>query len=76
MQSDRFLLFDAVTRAMAELGNAGGVVVVLDDLHRADEASLALLRFLVSSLHDMSILVIGTYRDTELAVDDVTRRDT
>jgi hypothetical protein len=40
-------------------------VIVLDDLHEADPASLLLLRFVARELHDARLLVIGTYRDLE-----------
>jgi predicted ATPase len=36
---------------------------VLDDLHRADEPTLALLSFLVQTVADAPILIVGTYRD-------------
>jgi len=42
-------------------------VVVLDDLHWADKASLALLRHLGAADTSMRVLVVGTYRDNELA---------
>src|SRR5262249_5955973 len=42
------------------------LVVVLDDLHWADEASLRLLRFLAGALADARLLVLGTYRDVEV----------
>ena len=41
------------------------LLLVFDDLHRADEASIALLRFVVLSVREVALLVLGTYRDTE-----------
>ena len=73
-QPDRFLLFDAVSRTLAERSRRSGLVVVLDDLHRADDASLALLRFLTTSLHAVPLLLVGTYRDTELPADGALHR--
>jgi ATP/maltotriose-dependent transcriptional regulator MalT len=73
-QTDRFLLFDAVTNTLAERARVEGLVLVLDDLHRADEASLALLRFLTASLHTAPLLLIGTYRDTELPAEGPLHR--
>ena len=46
------------------------LVVVVDDLHWADVSSLRLLVFLARQLHDAAVLVIGTYRDVEVAVGD------
>jgi len=42
---------------------SGGLVVVIEDLHDADEASLALLRHLVREVADSWLLIIGTHRD-------------
>ena len=43
------------------------VVLVLDDLQWADKASLQLLRHLVAAEQPMRVLVLGTYRDSELS---------
>ena len=42
-------------------------MLVLDDLHWADKPSLLLLEFLAQELRQSRLLVIGTYRDTELS---------
>lgn len=46
-----------------------GLLLVFDDLHWADEASLLVLRHLAPHLAQMSLMVAATYRDTELARD-------
>lgn len=43
-------LFDSVGSYLCEVARSGPLVVVLEDLHVADQASLDLLRFLVTSL--------------------------
>ena len=43
------------------------VVLVLDDLQWADKASLQLLRHLIAADQPMRVLVLGTYRDSELS---------
>ncbi len=43
------------------------VVLVLDDLQWADNASLALLRHLAAADRSLRVLLLGTYRDTELS---------
>jgi hypothetical protein len=48
----------------------GPLVVVVDDLHWADVSSLRLLVFLARQLHDAAALIIGTYRDVEVAAGD------
>jgi DNA-binding SARP family transcriptional activator len=66
----RFRLFDAIAAFLHGLGNERGLVVVLDDLHAADEPSLLLLEFLAQNLADARVLVLGAYRDTETAPGD------
>jgi DNA-binding CsgD family transcriptional regulator len=65
--SERFRLFDDVTEAV--LGSAGerGLVVVLDDVHRADEPSLLLLRHLAERINGARLLVVATFREVEPA---------
>jgi class 3 adenylate cyclase len=62
----RFRLFDAMTSCLRSAAAGRGLVVVLDDLHWADRASLLLLGFLAGELADTRLLVIGTYRDVEV----------
>ena len=40
---------------------------MIDDLHRADEASLRLLAYLSETLWPAAIGLVVTYRDTEVA---------
>jgi DNA-binding CsgD family transcriptional regulator/tetratricopeptide (TPR) repeat protein len=42
-------------------------VIVIEDIHWADEATLDLMRFLTRRIHAASVLVIVTYRDDWLA---------
>jgi predicted ATPase len=60
---DRFRLFDSLTRFMRRAVSDRPLVLVLDDLHRADDSSLLLLRFLTRELADARLLVVATYRD-------------
>lgn len=63
----RFRLFDAVASLLAEAAAARPIVLVLDDLHAADRSSLLLLSFVARTLRDARVLIVGTYRDGELA---------
>jgi tetratricopeptide (TPR) repeat protein len=45
-------------------------VLVLDDLHAADEPSLLLLRFFAGELAEIPAVVVGTYREEEAAKDE------
>jgi predicted ATPase len=60
----RFALFAEVRRRLAGAARPSGLVLVLDDLQWADEASAALLTDVVQQLRGTSILVFATYRDS------------
>lgn len=64
-EAERYLLFAAVVDLLEQ---AAPLVLVLDDLHWADRPTLQLLRHLVAADHFSKILVIATYRSTD--VDD------
>jgi DNA-binding SARP family transcriptional activator len=66
----RFRLFDATARFLKAAAAERPLVLVLDDLHAADEPSLVLLRFLAGEIRDSRILVVGTYRDVDPTVGD------
>ncbi|HEU4430771.1 MAG TPA: AAA family ATPase, partial [Myxococcota bacterium] len=62
----RFRLFDALAGFVRRLAQERTLVLVLDDLHWADEASLRAFGFLASELREGRVLMIGTYRDVEV----------
>src|SRR5262245_11011475 len=62
----RFRLFDSITSLLTAAGRDRPIVIVLDDLHWADEPSLLLLRFATRELGTSGLLILGTYRDVEL----------
>ena len=64
-------LFRALLRQVSEPGTLN--VLVVEDVHWADEASVNLLRFLGRRLWDAPVLLIATYRDDGLAVGDPLR---
>ncbi|HEY7908180.1 MAG TPA: AAA family ATPase [Thermomicrobiales bacterium] len=59
-------LFRQVLDFLTALTAARPIVLLLDDLHWADPASLELLRFLARSLAALPLLLIATYRSDEL----------
>lgn len=61
----RFRLHDGIGRALADLAADQPVVVVLDDLHWADEQSLAVLDQVIRGLAGDRVLIVGAYRDAE-----------
>jgi hypothetical protein len=66
----RFRLFDSFSRLLRNAAREGPIVLILDDLHAADEPSLLLLRFVSMDLADASVVLLAIYREGELAPDD------
>ncbi len=60
-------MFEAIRRLLAAACEHQALVLVLDDLHWADAPSLRLLEFLAPEIADMPLLLVGTYRATELS---------
>ncbi|WP_061299029.1 BTAD domain-containing putative transcriptional regulator [Herbidospora cretacea] len=58
----RFLLHDAIARALERRAARGPLLIVLEDAHWADAATLKLLTFLGAELHRVPLLVIVTVR--------------
>jgi DNA-binding SARP family transcriptional activator/type II secretory pathway predicted ATPase ExeA len=65
----RSRLFEAVGALLCEAAQRTPVVLVLDDLHWADKATLLLLKYLMRYPRDARLMVLGTYRETELELD-------
>ena len=63
--SARFLLFDATTSFVMNISAITPILLVLDDLHVADTASLLMLRFAAGEIAHNRILAIGAYRDPD-----------
>ncbi|HEU5161333.1 MAG TPA: BTAD domain-containing putative transcriptional regulator [Streptosporangiaceae bacterium] len=61
----RFRLFDAVTRLLCRAAAERPLLLALDDLHRADAASLRLLQFLAREVAGARLLIVGAYRDLD-----------
>jgi len=64
-EAARFQIFRAVAALLARASRRQPLVLVLDDLHAADQSSLLLLRFLARELRSTRLLMLGTYRDVE-----------
>ena len=62
----RFRLYAQVERLLKDAAASRPLVVVIDDLHRADDASLRLLGYLSEALWPAPVGLIVTYRDTEV----------
>jgi DNA-binding CsgD family transcriptional regulator/tetratricopeptide (TPR) repeat protein len=64
-------LFRALLRQVSEPGTLS--VLVVEDIHWADEATIDLLRFLGRRLWDAPVLLIATYRGEDVAAGDPLR---
>jgi len=68
-KSHQLFLFDAVAEVLAEVAAESGLLLVVEDLHWADQSTRDLLRYLVSRLDRQQLFVVGSYR-----ADDLHRR--
>jgi tetratricopeptide (TPR) repeat protein len=66
VEEGRFHIYDALLALLTAAAERSGLVVVLDDLHAADEASLLALSFIAHAIGDKKILIVGTHRDVGL----------
>jgi predicted ATPase len=65
--------FDVAAALISELGRGGRVVLVVEDVHWADEATLDVIRFVSRRIGQVPGLVALTYRDDQLARDHPLR---
>ena len=63
---DRDHLYGAFLRALRQYARVAPVIVVIEDLHWADEATLGMLQFLVAEAGPTPFLVLATYRSDEI----------
>jgi adenylate cyclase len=59
-------LFDSFAAWCASLAREEPLLLVVEDVHWADSGTLALLRSLAQRLHEMPVLLVLTFRDTEV----------
>ncbi len=64
-ESERIRLLEALFRCLASLAQGRPLLVVLEDLHWAQSASIGLLDFLVRRISAVPIVIVVTYRDDE-----------
>jgi DNA-binding CsgD family transcriptional regulator len=64
--TEQHRLFDAVGSWLAAASRHAPLVLVLDDLQWAAKPTLLLLRHVARSSERMRLLILGTYRDTEV----------
>jgi class 3 adenylate cyclase len=65
-ETERYLLFEAIAGWLEAQSQIAPTLLVLDDLHWAAEPTLHMLRHVMACDRSLNVLVIGTYRDTEV----------
>ncbi len=68
---ERFEVFEAVGSFLRARARAAPLLLVFDDLHMADGATLELLSFVARGLRASRIAVVATWRDAEARAADV-----
>lgn len=63
---ERMRLFDSLADVVAAVSAVEPLVLVLDDIHWADKPSLLMLRHLLRRPESIRLLILATYRDTDL----------
>ena len=66
----RYRLFEVITRVLQEIARTKPLVLLLDDFHWADTASLQLLHHIAAEIRHHPILLLITYRQEELETDE------
>lgn len=83
-ETERFARFEAVAASLRAASADDGLVVILEDMHRADEASLRLLVHVSARIDGAPVLVLVTHRSNSAdqvqgfvaVVDELARRPT
>jgi DNA-binding SARP family transcriptional activator/tetratricopeptide (TPR) repeat protein len=68
-ESERFRFFEAVSASLNELSDRSFLLLVLDDLHWADEPTLLLLRHVLRGVDATKFGIVGMFIDTEVPAD-------
>ena len=63
---DQLRLFEAIARLLTQVAATQPLMIIVEDLHWADESTRQLLLFLPGALRDAPVLIIGTYRPDEI----------
>src|SRR5215211_2485301 len=71
---DRATLFEAFRCALVTITDGGPALMILDDLHWSDEATLDVLAALAGSLPKLPMLIVAAYRSDELPRGHALRR--
>ncbi|MDH3189929.1 MAG: AAA family ATPase, partial [Acidimicrobiia bacterium] len=64
--TSRSHLFQGIVDLFETLADKGPIAIVIEDLHWADRSTTDLLTFLLALLRDQRILIVATFRSTDL----------
>ncbi len=67
-------LLDAVSQFLVSVSKRSPILLVLDDLHWADEGTRSMLRHLARATREAPVLIICAYRDTDVTEHDPVAR--
>ena len=65
-ETERLRLFEAVEAFLTAIATTAPVLLIVDDLHWAAKPTLLLLRYLIRQRSPVPLLIVATYRDTDL----------
>jgi tetratricopeptide (TPR) repeat protein len=65
-QQDKIRLFEAVTQFFISISSESPLVLLLDDMHSADQSSLELLEYFVRSTSNLRVLTACSYRSEDV----------
>ena len=72
-ENDRFRFFGAVTATLTEMASRGPVLLVIDDLHWANQPTLLLLRHVLRNGQGAGPGIVALYRDSDVDADHPMR---
>jgi len=67
-EQERRYLFNGMRDFLARAGKLQPMILLLDDLHWADDSTMLLIQHIAQQINEMPVLMVGTYRDVELDV--------
>ena len=65
-EQERRYLFNSVWEVLARTAQEQPVLLILDDIHWADEPTMLLIEHLAERIAEVPVLMVGLYRDSEL----------
>jgi class 3 adenylate cyclase/tetratricopeptide (TPR) repeat protein len=67
-EQERRYLFNSIWEVLARTARVQPTLLVLDDIHWADEPTMLLIQHLAERITEVPVLMVGLYRDSELDV--------